>query len=374
MLQVTDTGIVIDTLTEVHQRLTEGFKRIYGADINLDADSPDGQMIGLFSQEIDNINQALAMIVQALDPYKATGAWLEQRAMYAGIVRRGAQYSYLDDVIITGKPGVIIPKNTLFSEGNLSKWISLTECVLDVNGAARVNMRSQALGAFAVQVGKALTMETVRVGVEKVVTTQPAKEGVFEETDGNLLMRFMRSHAINNHDDRQGLEGALLDLPDVRQAKVYENFTNQTDEKNIPAHTLNVVVIGGDDADIGRTILKKKMGGCGVFGAISHTQDYAGVSRTVKFDRAAIVNIKVKIVLERIGGFQDIDIEGIKNALASTQFNIGESVYAMRLICKINAVPGFYIKSITVNETNTAKIDVRQCAQIRPEDVEVLIE
>lgn len=62
MLQITDTGIVIDSLTDVHQRLTEGFKRIYGDDINLDADSPDGQMIGLFSQEIENINQAIAMV------------------------------------------------------------------------------------------------------------------------------------------------------------------------------------------------------------------------------------------------------------------------------------------------------------------------
>ena len=73
MLQITETGIVIDSLTAVHQRLTEGFKRIYGDDINLDADSPDGQMVGLFSQEIENINQAIAMVVQMLDPYKATG-------------------------------------------------------------------------------------------------------------------------------------------------------------------------------------------------------------------------------------------------------------------------------------------------------------
>ena len=102
MLQITETGIVIDSLLDVHKRLTDGFKRIYGDDISIDADSPDGQMIGLFSQEIDNINQALSMIAQMLDPYKATGAWLEQRAMYAGIVRRGADYSYLDDVIITG--------------------------------------------------------------------------------------------------------------------------------------------------------------------------------------------------------------------------------------------------------------------------------
>ncbi|AIN63991.1 baseplate J/gp47 family protein [Providencia stuartii] len=374
MLQITETGIVIDKLTDVHQRLTEGFKRIYGDDINLDADSPDGQMIGLFSQEIDNINQAIALIAQMLDPYKAIGSWLEQRAMYAGIVRRGADYSYLNEVVITGKQGVTVHKGSLLSDDNRTKWVTLADVTLGSNGSARVDLRSQELGAFSLPANRPLTMDTVTIGVDSITTTKAAKEGAFEETDGNLLLRFMRSHAINNHDDYQGLEGALLDLPDVKQAKVYENYTNQTDEKGIPPHTLNAVVIGGHDNDIGRTILSKKVGGCGVFGRISNTQTYAGAPRTVYFDRAALVNVKVKLLLERVGGFHDIDTDAIKAALADTEFDIGESVYAMRLTCQVNAVQGFYIKSITVNGRDAVSIGVRQCAQIRPEDVEVLIE
>lgn len=374
MLQITDKGIVIDRLSDVHQRLTEGFKRIYGDDINLDADSPDGQMIGLFSQEIDNINQAIAMIAQMLDPYKAIGSWLEQRAMYAGIVRRGADYSYLDDVIITGKKGTVVHKGSLFTDSHDTKWLALSDVTLDTHGSAKLSLRSQALGSFSLQSNELLTMDTVTIGVEKIITTKPAKEGVFEESDGNLLMRFMRSHSINNYDDRQGLEGALLDLPDVKQAKVYENYTSQIDDRGVPAHSLNVVVIGGSDDDIGLTILKKKIGGCGLFGRISNTQEYAGGLRTVKFDRAAIVNIKVKLILERIGGFNDIDTESIQSALSSTSFQIGESVYAMRLTCQVNSVQGFYIKSITVNEEDSVNIGVRECAKIRREDVEVLIE
>ncbi|MGG4702726.1 baseplate J/gp47 family protein, partial [Providencia stuartii] len=168
MLQITDTGIVIDSLTDVHQRLTEGFKRIYGDDINLDADSPDGQMIGLFSQEIENINQAIAMVAQMLDPYKAMGSWLEQRAMYAGIVRRGADYSYLDDVIITGKQGVIVRKDSLFTDDNNTKWVTLADVTLGSNGSARVDLRSQELGAFSLPANRPLTMDTVTIGVDSI--------------------------------------------------------------------------------------------------------------------------------------------------------------------------------------------------------------
>lgn len=374
MLQITETGIVIDRLADVHQRLSDGFKRIYGDDINLDADSPDGQMIGLFSQEIDNINQAIAMIAQMLDPYKATGSWLEQRAMYAGVVRRGADYSYIDEAIFIGTPNIQVPKDSVLVDDNRVKWVMLSEIRLDMNGSARTGMRSAELGMFSLPAGKELKMETVTIGVDKIITTKAAKEGAFEETDGNMLLRFMRSHSINNHDDRQGLEGALLDVPDVKQAKVYENFTGQTDEKGVPAHSLNAVVIGGSDDDIGLTILKKKIGGCGVFGAIENTQIYADVPRTVRFDRAEMVNVKVQLLLERTGGFHDIDTDGIKSALAATRFEIGDSVYAMRLTCQVNSVPGFYIKTIRVNGFDKVPIGFRQCAQIRPEDVEVLIE
>ncbi|PHM54513.1 baseplate J/gp47 family protein [Xenorhabdus sp. KK7.4] len=374
MLQITDTGIVIDQLSAIHERLEVGFKRIYGEDINLDADSPDGQIIGLFSQELANINQVIAFIAQMLDPYHATGAWLEQRAMYAGLVRRGAEFSYLDEVIITGNVDVTIPAGTVLTDDNRVRWVTLTEVTLNHNGSAQVGLRSQELGAFTLQAHKELQMETVIVGVDKAVTTTEAKVGSEEETDGNFLLRFMRSHSINNHDDRQGIEAALLDLPDVKQARVYENFTNQTDKNGVPAHSMNAVIIGGRNEDIALTILRKKVGGCGLMGDISYLSEFSGAERTVRFDRAERVDIRVKIIIERINGFQDIDTEGIKKSLADTEFMIGESVYAMRLTCRVNAVSGFYIKSITVNDADSSQIGVRQCAQIKPEHVEVLIE
>jgi uncharacterized phage protein gp47/JayE len=374
MLQITETGIVIDQLLDIHTRLETGFKHIYGEDISLDADSPDGQMIGLFSQELTNINQVIAFIVQMLDPYQATGAWLEQRAMYAGLVRRGAEFSYLEAVIMTGMAGVTVPKDTILTDSNRVKWTTLNEVKLDSNGSARTTLRSQELGTFSLQAQQALQLDTVIIGIEKITTTKDAKTGSEEETDGIFLKRFMRSHAINNHDDRQGIEAALLDLPDVKQARVYENFTSQTDDKGIPPHSMNAVVIGGRDEDIALTLLKKKIGGCGLMGEITRACEYSGASRTVRFDRAEIVDVKIKVIIDRINGFQDIDTDGIKTSLAATEFEIGQSVYAMRLTCQVNVISGFYITAIAVNNADKATIGVRQCARILPENVEVLIE
>lgn len=47
---VSSTGLTLQTLAEIVTELETGFKAIYGVDINLDANSPDGQMINLFAQ------------------------------------------------------------------------------------------------------------------------------------------------------------------------------------------------------------------------------------------------------------------------------------------------------------------------------------
>ena len=47
---ITFEGLEIQTFDEVFQEIAEGFRAIYGQDINLDADVPDGQRTALQSQ------------------------------------------------------------------------------------------------------------------------------------------------------------------------------------------------------------------------------------------------------------------------------------------------------------------------------------
>jgi len=78
------------------------------------------------------------------------------------------------------------------------------------------------------------------------------------------------------------------------------------------------------------------------------------------------------MIIGRYQLFSDIDIEQIKDNLITLEFDIGENVYASRIISDINLVDGFYIKSLTVNNSNIADIGFREYAQIN--NVEVIIE
>lgn len=374
MLRVTDTGITIDTLADIHARLADGFRRIYGDDIRIDSDTPDGQMIGLFAQELANIDQVLAFITQMLDPYQATGAWLEQRAMYAGIARRGAQYSRLPEVILTGMSGVVVPAGTVFSDEARGRWVLEADAVLNEVGSVRTPLRSELRGRFSLPANASLKLETVIVGIDRVVSTTAATEGVEEETDGQLLLRFMSSHSVNNHDDREGLRAALLSLQDVEQAEVLENYNHDTDPvTGVPGHSINAIVIGGKDEDIATTLLKKKIGGCGMTGAQHVRVRVADAIREARFDRAVMRHFKVSLTIGRMENFHDIDKAQVQSAIAAATFRIGEPVYATRLICHANKVPGFFVHAITVDGGEKVDIGIREYATISPSDVEVLI-
>lgn len=371
MLTVTDKGISVDSYDTVYDRLVTSFKQIYGNDINLDSDTPDGQMLALFAKEIETIHHGVSFIVQMLDPYQATGQWLEQRALYAGISRITASYSYVDEVIITGSPKTNVPINSIFVDPNKNKWVSTQQIILNDLGSARVKLRSYELGYFKLNKHDQLSLSTIIIGIEKVIANTDSYGGVDEETDAQLLKRFILSHSANNYDDKQGIKAALLNITGVVKCEVYENYTNKNDENGVPAHSLNAVILGGDDTEIANVIAKKKIGGCGLFGCVEKLIILRDAKRTVYFDRPTKKNISVSMILGRYQTFSDIDIDAIKSNLMSLDFNIGENVYATRLISNINLTDGFYIKSLVINNASIVEVAAREYASIA--NVEVLI-
>ena len=371
MLTITDKGITTETLPEIQERLEKKFRTIYGQDINLDPSTPDGQWLGVMAQELANCNEVISGIVRMLNPYTSSGRWLTDRSLYAGVVRRGADYSRCLDVIVTGSKGVVLPSGTIMRDSNGNKWTTEKEYILNTKGSAVIAIRSVELGVYELAKGDTLDTEALIVGLDKITVTTNSINGDEEETDGNLLVRFMKSHAINNEDDRAGVQAVISALPDVKECIVYENYTNETDDKGIPPHSINVVVVGGSSVDIATAIIRKKKGGCGMMGDISETVTVAGLSRTAKFDRAEEKIITVNVTIKRLQTGIDYQESLTKNALSALEFHIGQNVYATDLYCSVPKQNGFVVENITVNGGQTVDIGYRELAVIKVESVNV---
>ena len=372
-MRVSENRIIIDELETIKERLENGFKAIYGENLDLGSSTPDGQMIGLFSEALSEVNQVLTFITQMLDPYLATGEWLDQRVAYAGLLRKTADYSRASGVTIHGAGGTIIKKGTILKDKNSNLWATDYEVTLGAEGSKAVSITSQETGAFILNEQDELEMQEIILGVDRIVATQKSTLGADEESDGELLLRFMQSHSINNDDERQGLESYILNLKGVKQCKVLENYTNQTDANGVAPHSLNAIVLGGDDKAIGEAILKKKIGGCGVQGQTKVEVDFLGQKREVKFDRPTQINPRIFLRIKRTEGVTDINTDKIKELLSSHIFNIGEDVYISRLYSIINEVKGFEVTQFTINGGQSLPVAVREICVVNKSDIDLAV-
>lgn len=376
MLQITDKGLVIERLDAILTRLAQAMRDIYGQDINLSADTPDGQWVGIMSQGVADINEIIAGVYAMSDPTTATGQWLDVQAKYVGISRNRATYSYLNDVRFTVANGTIIPIDYVLTDENGTEWKTTNQATA-IGNQITMQLQSVELGAFHLGEDKQLTPKTVVLGVQSVFTTSSSILGQTEESDESLLLRFLRSYSINNFDDREGLEAALLSLNGVLDAKVYENYTGTIDANGVEGHTINAVLIGGDDDEIANAIIKKKALGCGLQGSTQVTLFYEGMDRLISFDRALRVDISATVTIRRKTVSVDVDQEAVKNAIAR-QGLISEDFIAGTLYCGTGS-SNYSVKEITLSsgalvDALVIPVSIREYGSINADDVEIIIE
>ncbi len=380
MAQLTEQGFIIERLDANLAQLDAGFRTIYGADINTDPDSPDGQLIGLIAQIKTDLEELAESIYKALDPEAASGVWLEQRVAYAGLTRRQARYSYLRNTILTGTPNTLIPAGAVLTDPHHNRWQLVTDTTLNAEGSAKTDFRSEMLGAFPLTVETRLTIETLFLGWRSAKNSQTSEIGEEEETDAELRRRFFISRAKAAQNSVDGMIVKLLQLADVRQAVCLENDSDTPNADDVPAHSLNIIVEGGSDAEIAQVIFENKTAGTGLRGEIQcQIRDNKDMARTIRFDRPAVVACAAYLELRRNAHSTAVNIDAIKAAIAQTPFSIGEAVLLSRLYSPINSVQGFWVETLRIGRrgemlaANNIEIGVREIARFAADDIEVVV-
>jgi len=99
-------GIKLDSFETIFNDLVEKFKSIYGDDINLDQNSPDGQVIGIFTNVVYDMQSFLARLYNSFDPDFAEGHELDKILKLIATTRLPATKSIVD-VEITVNANVV---------------------------------------------------------------------------------------------------------------------------------------------------------------------------------------------------------------------------------------------------------------------------
>lgn len=380
MATLTETGIQIERLNDIVKRFEDSFKQIYGQNIDLSPNTPDGQMVGILAQIKMDIEELAENVYRQLDPDVATGAWLEQRVAYAGLMRRGASYSYLRSVILTGEPNTQLYAGIVVSDQNKVRWVLTSDIQLDSNGSGRADFRSEQLGSFNLAKNTTLTIETVTLGLTNAVTFENAEVGVEEETDTQLRERFLFSRTKNAQNSAEAITAKIAALPDVKQVRVLENNTAQRDALGVEPHSIDVIVYGGNDEEIANVIYQNKGAGVGLQGNTLTSLKKDGETRPIRFDKVSLVDIQVSMRCVRYEDFTEIDKDQIKKLLANQIFKIGQTVSLSRLYSPINQVGGFWVKELKIArkgqqlKAENVALQPRDLARIMESDITIEVE
>lgn len=333
--QLDSNGLQVSTVSEIRSDLESQFKSIYGEDILLDSSTPDGQLINILAQKGYDIRGLLLQLYNSFNPDNTQGALLDQRCAINNIFRKQGLFTTVTIDITTDRSVTLAgvddnynsPEATGYTiqddEGNQFVLVNTTTFG---TGTTSALFRSAVLGDVVVTPNTITTPVTIVQGVISVNNPAAANEiGYTEETDADLKLRRRQSVAIGSFGYLNGLQAALLQLDGVSDAKVYENYTDETDANGIPGHCIWVVIDGGRVSEIANTIYAKKSPGCNMKGDITYTIVTPALTQFVaQWDNATIQNLYIKFNIKKVADIsynQDTIKEYIEGNLT---FKIGD--------------------------------------------------
>lgn len=374
---IDSSGLTIQTTPEIIAEILDGapgypgMRQIYGADINVEANSPDGQMVNIIAQAKTDVLELSQQIYNSFDPDKAVGTSLDARCAINGVIRNAGTKTIQNVVVTTDRaltlPGLdtsVTPFTVADTSGNQYQLVS----TYAFGSAASTALVFQAalIGAVSSLPNTIISIVTVTLGVTAV--NNPATYttlGLNEETDYALRIRRQKSVALPSQGYLEGLIGALLDTTDVTEAVVYENDTNSTDGNGIPGHSIWCIVEGGTNTAVANAIYVKRNAGCGMKGTVTVPVLQAdGSFFSIKFDRPTSENLYISFDIAAVTG--SVDASFIRNQILSLLiYSIAQPAVASEITALVESIaPNGSISDMGVSNDGSTYVSLLDTAAI----------
>lgn len=346
---LTANGLEVATREELTTYWNEQFQAIYGDDINLGSDTPDGQLIGNIVQQTLDIQDLLVQLYNTFDPDYAFGNTLDQRVAINGIQRQAGTYTITNITLVnTESVNLYGLDNTgdeelyTIADNAGTLWV-LMETELGLAAGTHVLVFRAAEAGEVLSVPNTITTPvTIVIGVSSVNNpTQYTTLGINEELDGPLKVRRQRSVSLASQGYYEGLRAALLNINGITSAFVYENTGSTTDSDGIPGHSIWVVLAGtADEEEIAQAIYTKRNAGCGMKGDETYTVTQVdGSPFTVYWDVVITRNLFIKMTLTSIDGIVPPSIQAVRDGLVLSYIpGVNESININAIATSVQAL------------------------------------
>lgn len=359
VFSVTENGIQAPSYAEILEYFQSKAREIFGQDVNIDADTQDGQLIAIFALALSDVNSQAIATYNQFNPNTAVGVGLDSAVKTNGISRHTATNSTVDLVLI-GQAGTVIT-NGVATDDNENRWLLPEQVVIPVSGEITVTATAEEVGAIEASPNTITQIGTPTLGWQSVNNPTQATVGVAVETDAELRQRQSRSTELPSVSLWEGIIGSLLNLPGVIRVSGVKNDEDDPSPEGVPGHTIAMIVDGGEVDEIGETIFLKKGEGVGTYGSVQTTYiDTYGFPNVIKFSRPTIVNAYVTLTITPSTTYISSVADEIKQRIADyiNGLSIGESVNIARVLssavkdCTTGVDDRFDVTAITMGEAS----------------------
>lgn len=322
-------GLQVRTRDEIDAYLTGKYQEIYGADINLDPETPDGQFKGILIQEIVDLQDLLVAIYNSFDPDNAIGVTLYQRVAINGIQVQGGTFTITPITLVNDRSVTLWgldevdeadPLLYIIQDNAGNRWfLQETQAGLSA-GSHSLSFRSELPGAQLTMPNTITVPVTIVLGVVSVNNpTTPSEIGVNQESDAALKIRRQKSVAGGSQGYHAALYTALSNLSGMTSAYIYENESDVTDSDGTPSHSIWVIISGSAAAeDIAMAIFQKRNAGCGMRGDQTYTvQQPGGGPIVIRWDNVITQNVFIILSLSSIDSSVPPNVQAIREGLPS---------------------------------------------------------
>lgn len=362
---VTSVGLQIPTIEKITEDLATAQRGNMHANIDTEADSPIGQLNGIFGAALREAWEALAVAYNAFDPDSSEGILLDFLAAISGTKRAPATRSRFTGsrrlrVDLDANKTVVAGSATFHVLGDPSIRFVTTEDVpidepVHPAGVYYVSAECDQDGEIHANAGTLTVIATPVVGLNSVINEFDAVVGQPQDKDPALRLRRVAELRAIGSSTVDGIKSDVLSIELDDESKpvitctVFENVEDVEDpDTGLPPHSLEVLVFDGIVANcpnntLAQTIWDSKPGGIKTVGSSSGIAiDKKGNSHTVAFSRPTISEIKFEITLEIIATKYpgDVSTKAAIQAAFTANVTAGGKVRATDYIAALKALNG----------------------------------
>lgn len=349
-IQFTEDGLIPPTREAITEALWEIMREAFGADLNADARTPQGQLVTSLTAVIDDQNNAMIELGNNFDPRYAIGQFQEALGAVYFLQRKLATRS-VTQLEFIGIAGTAIPAGYLVVDGAGVEWEVTSPTTLS---AALVQASCTIPGPIQAAPGTINTPKVAVDGIDRVENPEAAAVGSNQESRSAFETRRYLSVAANSKNTSSSVLGTVGNIADVLDVFVADNPTDATitiGETDYPMirNSLLVSVVGGDDQEIAKQVMIKGGTGCSFVGnteIIWRDEESGGVyppEYVVKILRPAHVTVSIRLTVVDPSAISFANTEAAKAEIVQSfqagdyRARIGGLVVGANYICGLDS-------------------------------------